>query len=96
MPGMVMADTRRPKLQILNGSAQTVDVFWLRSDAERVPNGTIEPGKETSITTTIGHRFAVVGRDDKAESVITSEVPVQAFRVGDPGQAPVRGDQRMR
>ena len=72
----------RPKLQILNGSGQTVDVLWLKSDTERVANGTVEPGKETTITTTIGHRFAVVGRDDKTESIITSEVPVQAFRVG--------------
>ena len=72
----------RPKLQIFNGSVQPVDVFWLKSDTERVPNGTVAPGKETFITTTIGHRFAVVGREDKSESIITSEVPVQAFRVG--------------
>ena len=75
-------DSHRPKLQILNGSALTVDVFWLKNEAERVANGTVAPGKDTIITTTIGHRFSVVGRDDKTEGVVTSEVPVQAFRVG--------------
>jgi len=74
--------SRRPKLQVLNGSAQTVDVFWLKNEKERVPNGTIAPGRDTIITTSIGHRFAIVARDDKAESIVTSEVPIQAFRVG--------------
>ena len=40
------AQEARPVLQILNGSQQTLDVFWLKSDAERVPNGSIAPGKE--------------------------------------------------
>src|SRR5688572_26533845 len=47
----------RPQLQIINGSSQTVDVFWLQSDNERVANGSIAPGKNTIIGTTIGHRF---------------------------------------
>jgi len=37
--------SHRPKLQILNGSAQTADVFWLKNEAERVANGTVAPGK---------------------------------------------------
>jgi hypothetical protein len=74
--------TRRPKLQIINGSHSPIDVFWLKSAEERVPNGSIEPGKHSIITTTLGHRFAVVSRADKTESVVTSEVPVQAFRIG--------------
>ena len=48
----------RPVLQILNGSQQTLDVFWLKSDTERVANGSIAPGQDTTITTTLGHRFA--------------------------------------
>ena len=72
----------RPKLQVLNGTAQTVDVFWLRENGERVPNGSVAPGKHAIIGTTLGHRFAIVGREDKSESVVTAEVPVQAFRVG--------------
>lgn len=75
----------RPKLQIINGSAQTVDVFWIKSATERVSNGKVAPGENTIITTTLGHRFAVVGRDDKAERVVTSEVPVQAMRFDPPG-----------
>ncbi len=72
----------RPKLQIINGSGQPVDIFWLKFDTERVPNGTVEPDKETIITTTLGHRFVVVGRTDKSEAAVTSEVRVQAFRFG--------------
>lgn len=72
----------RPKLQIINGTAQVVDVFWINEKGERIPNGTVPPGKHTIIGTTLGHRFAVVGREDKNESLVTSEVPVQAFRVG--------------
>ncbi|MCA1963909.1 MAG: hypothetical protein LDL31_08200 [Prosthecobacter sp.] len=76
------ADLDRPKLQIINGTAQDVEVFWINDKGERIPNGTIQPGKYTIIGTTLGHRFAVVGREDKMESLVTSEVPVQAFRVG--------------
>lgn len=80
--GLQLFAAERPRLQILNGSAQPIDIFWLKSDSERVPSGTLEPGKNTVITTTIGHRFAVVGRDDKTEVIVTSEMPVQGFRVG--------------
>ena len=88
----------RPKLQFINGSAQTVDVFWLKSDVERVPNGSVAPGENTVITTTLGHRFAVVGRDDKAERVVTSEVPVQAMRFDppDPDGIPAFYTQRVK
>ena len=78
------AESPRPKLQIINGSAQPVDIFWLKSATERVPNGTVAPGQHTVITTTLGHRFAVVGRDDKAEMTVTSRVPVQGFRFDPP------------
>ena len=76
----------RARLQILNGSAGPIDIFWLKSAAERVPNGSVKPGDDTIITTTIGHRFAVVGRGDKAEALVTSEVPVQAFRFDPQGR----------
>jgi hypothetical protein len=76
----------RPRLQIINGSAQPVDVFWLRSASERVPSGSVAPGANTVITTTLGHRFAVVGRDDGTERVVTSRVPVQGFRFDPPDQ----------
>jgi hypothetical protein len=72
----------RPTLQIVNGTAQPVDVLWLEPGGGRVPNGTVPPGRDTRIATTIGHRFAIVGQDDGSETVVTSEVPVQAFRVG--------------
>lgn len=52
----------RPKLQILNGSHQPVDVFWLKSDTERLANGSIAPGSDAIIATTLGHRFELVGK----------------------------------
>ncbi len=70
----------RPQLQIINGSRQTAEILWLKSPAERVPNGTLEPGQDTVITTTLGHRFLIVGRADKAEATVASEVRVQGFR----------------
>jgi hypothetical protein len=76
------AKTQRPKLQIFNGTNSPIDIFWLKSPEERVPNGSVEPGKHTVITTTLGHRFAIVSREDKSESVATSELPVQAYRFG--------------
>jgi hypothetical protein len=76
----------RPKLQIINGSTQTVDVLWLKSDAERVLKGPVAPGKDTFITTTLGHRFEVVGHDDKSTAQVTCEVPVQAFRYDPQGR----------
>ena len=76
----------RARLQILNGSAGPIDIFWLKSAAERVPNGSVKPGDDTIITTTLGHRFAVVARGDKAEALVTSEVPVQAFRFDPQGR----------
>ena len=78
------ASIERPKLQILNGSRQPIDIFWLRSDAERVSNGSVAPGKDTIITTTLGHRFEVVGRDDNTTALVTSEVSVQGFRFDPP------------
>ncbi len=76
------AEAPRARLQIINGSAQPVDVFWLKSDTERVPNGSVAPGEDTEIATTIGHRFALVGRSDGAESIVTNTVRVQAYRFG--------------
>ena len=75
-------EARRPRLQILNGTDHAVDVFWLKSDSERVANGSVQPGDNTVISTTLGHRFVIVDREDGSEATVTSVVPVQAFRVG--------------
>lgn len=78
------AEAPRPKLQIINGSAQPIDIFWLKSDQERISNGSVGPGESTIIITTLGHRFAIVGQQDKSEVTVTSLVPVQAFRFDPP------------
>lgn len=70
----------RPQLQIINGSSQTIDIFWLKSPTQRISNGSVAPGENSVISTTIGHRFAVVGRDDRAEATVTSELLVQGYR----------------
>jgi hypothetical protein len=68
----------RPKLQILNAGEKAAEVFWMAPDGKRVPNGKIEPGKDSIIGTTLGHRFVIVG--DGKETEVVSQVPVQAFR----------------
>jgi hypothetical protein len=59
-------------------------VYWLKSKRKRVSNGTVQPGQQTFITTTLGHRFAIVGQQDKSEVTVTSLVPVQAIRFDPP------------
>jgi hypothetical protein len=76
--------TPRPILQIINGSRETIEVWWLKSDDERVANGKIEPGQDAVITTTLGHRFAIVGQKDQPEVTVTSVVPIQAIRFDPP------------
>ena len=75
-------DVLEPKLQILNGTDRALDVFWIQSDTQRVLNRTLEPGQQSSIKTTLGHRFALADRDGGFEDEVTSQVPVQAFRAG--------------
>lgn len=72
----------RPRLQIINGSSEPIDIFWLETATKRRPNGSLETGKQTVISTTIGHRFVIVGRESKTEATVASEVPVQGFRFG--------------
>ena len=76
----------RPALQIINGSEQTVEVFWIKPSGERVPNGKLAPGKDTIIRTSIGHRFVVVGQKDQAETEVTCKVRVQAHRFDPPNE----------
>ncbi|WP_367874341.1 hypothetical protein [Luteolibacter sp. Populi] len=80
LAGNAANETARPKLQILNGTTQPVDVFWMKSPTERVPNGSVEPGKDTILTTTLGHKFVIVGREVKHEATVSSKVPIQAYR----------------
>jgi hypothetical protein len=68
----------RPKLQILNAGDKAVEVFWMAPDGKRVPNGKIEPGKDSIIGTPLGHRFVIV--DGGEETEVVSQVPVQSFR----------------
>lgn len=73
-------ETPRPRLQIINGSEQAVDVYWLKNDSERVKTASAEPGADAIITTTLGHRFLIVGRDDHVEVPVTSLRWIQARR----------------
>lgn len=71
---------RQPKLQVINGDTGPCEVFWLKSDDERVSNGTVEPGRDKIIHTTLGHRFEIVGHGGGPSVTVTSEVPIQAVR----------------
>jgi hypothetical protein len=68
----------RPKLQILNAGEKAVEVFWIAADGKRMPNGKIEPGKDSIIGTSLGHRFVIV--DGSMETEVVSQVPLQTFR----------------
>ncbi len=70
----------RPVLQIINGTNAPAEIFWLKSDTERVPNGAVAPAETRMIATTLGHRFAVAG--SAGEATVTSEVPVQGYYYG--------------
>ncbi len=71
---------QRHRLQILNASDQAAEVFEIQGDTGRVQRGTVEAGRDLTITTTPGRRFVVVGRGGGSEATVTCEVPVQAFR----------------
>lgn len=81
---LVEKKSQRPKLQIINGTDQVVKLYWIKPDGERSPNGQIHPGKDAKITTTLGHRFAIVSGDGKTERVVESRVPIQAVRFDPP------------
>lgn len=70
----------RPQLQFLNASEEEIAIYWLNPEGKRVPNGTVAPGKETLITTTLGHEFEVVGQESDTRINVTSKVPVQGYR----------------
>lgn len=70
---------QRPQLQIFNASGQPAEIFWLKDGTERRFNGALKPGENTVITTSIGHRFALVAKESKAEETVTAELWVQAF-----------------
>jgi hypothetical protein len=78
MPSGIAAE--RPSLQIINGSEQSIEIFWAPAGMDRVSNGRLEPGQQTTIRTEIGHQFAVVAQSDGRESMVTCELPVQSFR----------------
>ncbi|MEP2776250.1 MAG: hypothetical protein ABJQ29_06830 [Luteolibacter sp.] len=75
-----------PRLQFINASSSPAEIFWLNDDGERVSNGHVEPGEDSIITTTLGHKFAIVGKgpDGVIEENVTCKVPVQGFRFDPP------------
>lgn len=76
----------KPQLQIFNASDRPIDVQWLKSETVRSASSHLESGTSTLITTFIGHRFAIVDGDGLDAAIITSEVPVQAFRYDPEGK----------
>ncbi|MDP4624788.1 MAG: hypothetical protein NWT08_06590 [Akkermansiaceae bacterium] len=75
-----------PRLQFINASSSTAEIFWLKDSGERMSIGQVEPGEDSIITTTLGHKFVMVGKstDGALEKTITCKVPVQGFRFDPP------------
>lgn len=70
----------RPRLQLINGSDQAAEVFWLKNGTEKVTNGKIEPGQDSTITTTIGHKFVITNGDGSKDITVESKQLIQAVR----------------
>ncbi|MFC5455783.1 hypothetical protein [Prosthecobacter fluviatilis] len=68
----------RPRLQIINAAPREVEVFWVKPDGGRVPNGKIAPGKDNILGTSLGHRFVIV--DQQQETEVVCKVRIQGFR----------------
>jgi len=69
----------RSRLQFFNASTHAASIFWLQSASQRVPKGSINPGDDIVIQTTVGHEFAVVSQHDQTTQTTTAKLPVQAF-----------------
>lgn len=76
----VAAAEPRPKLQFINASDETIEILWLSEGGKEVPNGTVKLGKGRVITTTLGHKFAIIGQKSKTRVQVECIARVQAFR----------------
>ena len=74
------AETIRPQLHFINGSAEAADIFWLESPDKRIAKGSLKPGESTTISTTLGHHFVLVGKDSAHEMKVESLVLIQGAR----------------
>lgn len=70
----------RPRLRIVNAGSTPIDIHWCKTERERISSGSIAPGRNHVIETTIGHRFALVPHNSAIETIIACEVPLQNFR----------------
>lgn len=89
---------RTHRLQILNGLDHAIEVYRIDGNGERMWHATVEPKRHTVVRAEPKEQFAVMNlkvdaeaeRQDitantekaNTESILTSEVPVQAYRVG--------------
>ena len=86
-PGRLVAEeanTPRPRLTIINGAGDPIEVFWIKDDGSKVSNGIIPPGRENTITTTIGHRFEIVSSAETSPVALEATSMIQGYRF-DPG-----------
>lgn len=77
-------DEKRARLRIINASNQPVEIFWLKTETERISNGIIPSGMDSFITTSVGHEFILIGQKNKFEMKFKSEVVVQGVRFDPP------------
>jgi hypothetical protein len=96
-PAIYSEDSSRPRLQCINGSDRTIEVFWIRDDKQRISNGKIAPGGQATIDTQIGHQFAIVDCIDQSERILECTMRIQAFRYepADPHGIPAFYAQRV-
>lgn len=85
LPTLVANEKARSyRLQIINGSDQVAEVFWIDEAEQRVRRGVVKAGRQQTVDTFSGHRFVIVGRQTGSEQTVTVKVPVQAVRFDPP------------
>lgn len=63
----------RPEFTVVNEGVQTLDIFWLPEEGERKPSGSLAPGEQLTITTTMGHRFLIEGSNGFRKVITVSK-----------------------
>ncbi len=70
------------RLQVLNGSGKKVEIYRLDGEGNRELIAAVEPDKNKMVRPRIGEQIMIVEPESQSQSVVTSIVPVQGYRVG--------------
>ena len=72
-PEYVPPKPRRPQAVFKNQTSQPLTLFWIRPDGKEQRQVVVEPGRQVSRNTTLGHRFVIRGTDGFAREFTVSK-----------------------